>query len=217
MILEDADGKECLRVLAGMQKRKAHWIIGRVLCDGLAGLATDARAGDGKALYVLASLLVQACEALSQFAQENPAMLRPIARKTIRWPLMRSLSRFNSDPDKTLREIELGAECSPVHCGEASKWKPDFAATCAVDLLAYLHENFVLRPPIHRGTADKWWRLAKSILLRSYPHPETVPEFLEIGIPKSRTSPGRKREHILSTIRARFIALTPRLTEAPPR
>ena len=113
----------------------------------------------------------------------------------------------NGDPDSILGRIELGAD-TPIFSDKHSKWKPDFAAQVAADLIGWIVDHHEPEPPLTKETAEEWWTVAKAALLRSYPRPEEVRELKAIVTAASRKlSPGRARESILTTIHARFLAV----------
>lgn len=190
----------------------------------LGNLASKARDGDGKALWVFASITCELTESLSQMLATNRAAFKGIARKMNRWPQMRSTHPLLCDPDEWLDEIELGMDV-PLLLDKYSKWKPDHASDVAIQLLNYLQDmcrvdcwlklaNKKVLASKHLGSfnkssALKWWRLAEATLKKVYPHPDTHWKLSQIATTKSRTTPGRKREQILTKVKARFVAMAP--------
>jgi hypothetical protein len=192
-------------------------------------LSCASRNGSGEALYHFVPLVTDAAEALSQITKASPKAVRPIASKCIGWPLMRSTQPRVSDSDSILKEIQLGSAL-PFSLDKYSKWKSDRAAGTAIALYRYLENrrqsgvkwtcaNGVLHwkkvPAFNRDSVEDWWHLAKQIFLRSYPNPHLVAELQIINTAKSRNSPGRKKEEILSKIRERFVAIAqlPKLSQ----
>ncbi|GEM_PF-5629688 len=203
----DEEVRHCLRALTALESRKAHWLVHSVLRHGLAGLAAEARGGDGKALCAIAYIAVETCEALSQITRANPAALRPVARKTIRWPLMRSKNPRCCDSDEILSQIGLGIDC-PVVADLYSKWAPSFPTSVASDLLSFLVQECRTDREAIRKNPERAWQAAKAAFLRTYPKPETIPDFDEmVTTAKGRKSDGRRRERIMTTIKRRFLSL----------
>jgi len=189
----------------------------------LSNLAMLARSGNGKALWQFARLACDVVEGLGEITRSNPDAIKPFARHRARWPMMRSTHPLNCDKDKLLEDIELG-KAGGVQLDKFSKWKPDYAATVAGQLIGHLEFIRQENPfcfdgkqkvcfsdflrPFSKETAPHWWFLAKKFLLATYPKPETVKELNGIVTsPTKRASPGRIRAAILEKIRARFFHL----------
>lgn len=182
--------------------------------NALLELARRTREGDGHALWAFARMVCRAAEELSRITAAKPENLKPVARHLLRWPLMRSRNPRLSDPRQWLKDIGLGTG-RPIVSDEVSKWKLDAAAEAAMDLIDYMTKTFALTPPLTREHAAHWWPIAKAALLNTYQDPVRVPELAAmVTAPTRKLSPGRKREAILSTIRARFEAMLPET--APP-
>jgi hypothetical protein len=116
--------------------------------------------------------------------------------------------------------LNLGYDL-PFYFDNQSKWQFDEWGKIAFSLLLYVwrarKENrgwFDYKtvgkyadtlPEFRKGAnADKWWELARAVLLLSYPKPEKISEFAGLVTLKRRTA-SRVREKILERIRQRFI------------
>lgn len=188
--------------------------------NALVELAQQSRAGNGKALWQFAAIAADVCRGLEQMVANNPKALRPIARKVLAWPMMRSTHPRNCAPDKWLDEMELGRDM-PFTLDKYSKWHTQGPATrYALALYRHLDEIRSEKikidgkpakawlPPFTRDTAPAWFDMAWKCLLASYPHPEQIAELdALVTNPGRRRSPGRRKEAIRQILRARFIAI----------
>lgn len=189
----------------------------------LATLARLARAGNGKALWQFAEIVKSAVGGLNEIAASNPDAIKPYARHSDRWPMLRSTAPLLCGDDTLLKKIQLGTSAG-VQLDKFSKWKPDYAAAVAVELIG--HIEFIRRenpivvdgkreiefskflPPFNEDTAAQWWFIAEKFFLATYPKPEEIAVLDALVTAKSkRTSPGRRRLAIREKIRARFLAL----------
>lgn len=185
-------------------------------------LAGRARNKDGEALWIFAAFVCRCCEGLRGMMLENPKALAPLARKRNLWPMLRSVHPLLNDSDELLDKIELGSDV-PLEMHSGAKWKADHASDVAIQLQLYLQEQrtadvlFVFKnrkikakkylPDFNRESAPTWWEVARFCLLAAYPKPQENWKLAKIVTTKNRTTPGRKREQILSKIEARFLKM----------
>jgi len=188
----------------------------------LGNLAMLARDGNGKALWLFAELVKKAVMGLNQIATGNPDAVAPFARQSDRWPMLRSTAPLLCDDDELLKQIRLG-ETAGIQLDKYSKWKPDFAAAIASELIKHIQfirlenpyclskgekvEFSKYLPPFGKGSALLWWKFAEKFLLATYPKPEEVAELDALVTAKSkRKFPSTRRVAILEKIRARFLS-----------
>lgn len=186
------------------------------LIDELFALA---REGNQKAAAAVAELLRKWVSQLSQLAKSNLELLRPVARKSWKWPVMKSIHPLLSDED-FLGSLALGRDL-PFYFDDRSKWRFDDFTKIAFGILVYVwrarKENrgpFLYYrigeladelPQFRKGPhADQWWRIAEAVFLFSYPNPEAIPELGGLIDMKKRT-PGRVRHKILERIKQHFL------------
>jgi len=178
-------------------------------------IARRARNGDAKALGAYTVLAIMMSEGLSQMMVADPEVFRPIARGEIRWPLMRSTHPLNCDPDSLLKDIHLGTGAE-LQIDNFSKWHPDRAAQVAIHLMIHvknlrehsLSKSLIPLPPFSKDSALDWWKSAEHCFDYSYRRPERVSGLAAIVTAQSkRKSPGRMRQKIKETIKARFLAM----------
>jgi hypothetical protein len=189
----------------------------------LGTLAQLARDGNGKALWQFAEIVKNAVIGLNQIATSNPDAIRPFSRQSDRWPMLRSTAPLLCDDDALLNTIQLG-KTAGVQLDKYSKWKPDYAAVVAAELIKHIQfirlENPIgldggkevefskFLPPFSKKSAPHWWFIAQKFLLATYPKPQEISELDKIVTAKSKQkSPGRRRTAILEKIHARFIHL----------
>lgn len=200
--------------------------------QSLAALRVRASKGDEEAIDSLLDVIVETVNWIESIASKDPALMKRSARHRIVWPMLCSVhSRLRRNPGTFLAGLELG-KALPMSLDPLSKWKVDPASGIAVDLLEYI-SNLRAISKVRRcdeyGTfgeaarslpefdnkdsAEKWWELAKALLLKTYQNPERLPEFSELVTAKThRSSPGRMKQRILRIIQDRFISLAPKLT-----
>jgi hypothetical protein len=188
--------------------------------SALTRLFREALAGDGKALWHYARLVRDNGYGLHQITAMSRKVLRPLTRKNINWPMMRSTHPLNSAPDNWLKEMQLGADI-PIMLDRYSKWKLDRGARYTMALWRHVegirtnHEITIdgkaprdIFPAFNRDTAHQWWDWAWQFLLASYPQPERIEELDRLVTdPKKRKTPGRKRAAIQNLLKRRFIAM----------
>jgi hypothetical protein len=189
----------------------------------LATLCRLARAGDGEALWQLATIVKEAVGGLNQIVESNPDSIKPLARKCSHWPMLRSTAPLLCADDSLLEKIELG-KAAGVQLDEISRWKPDYAANIAAELVKHLEyirkenptvladgkkaEYSKLLPAFKKDTAPRWWQQAEQFLLATYPRPEEIAELDALVTAKSkRKFPSRRRVVILEKIKARFMGM----------
>jgi hypothetical protein len=188
------------------------------LIDALLILANK---DDQAAASSLVELLQRSVSRLTELVKNKPELLRRPARKSLKWPVMKSRHPLLSDNHEAiLAELNLGYDL-PFYFDNQSKWQFDEFGKIAASLLLRVwrarKENRGLfdyglvgryadaLPEFRRGPdADKWWKLARAVLLTSYPKPEEISEFSDLVTLRRRTR-SRVREKILERIRQRFI------------
>jgi hypothetical protein len=189
----------------------------------LSNLLRLARTGNAKALWMFADVVCRGVDALNEIARTNPEAIKTYAKSFPVWPMMRSTAPQLCDDDSLLEQIELGMS-TRFQLDKFSKWKPDFAAEVAAQLIRHLEflrsekivgldegrRIFFLKAlqPFSRDTAKAWWTFAQKSFLLAYPKPEEIDELdaLVTGESKRRYVSTR-RNAILEKIRARFVAL----------
>lgn len=193
-----------------------------VLLDAIFRLAEEeGSATQSHAAHTLLWTLNKQVSKMNQLARAKPQLFSPIAKKFWKWPLLKSTHPHLSESDDLLNLLELGKEAG-FQNDKYSKWKPDKAMEIAWQLKNYQHSirvNYLDQYPVkaqkifqalpfNQQNAPELWEIAKWSLLRSYPNPEMVKEFQEVGIRKSkRSNPSSRRQAILEKIHARFIHL----------
>jgi hypothetical protein len=189
--------------------------------DLIEELFVSAREGNEEAASSLARLVQQSVIELTKLAKANPKLLQRTARRSWRWPVLKSRHPLLSDEyEAMLGELNLGYDL-PFYFDSSSKWRFDDFGEIALDLLVFVwgtrKENCGMfdhgqigqvadaLPEFRKGpNANKWWELAKAHLLFTYPAPETIPELANLVKLKRRT-PSVVREKILERIKQRFI------------
>jgi hypothetical protein len=189
--------------------------------DLIEELFVAAREGNQEAASSLAGISQQSVIQLTKLAKSNPKLLQRAARRSWRWPVLKSRHPLLSDEHEAmLGQLNLGYDL-PVYFDSSSKWRFDEFGEIALDLLGYVwgtrKENCGMfdygrigraadaLPEFRKGpNANKWWELAKAHLLFTYPTPETIPELANLVRLKRRT-PSVVREKILERIKQRFI------------
>jgi len=189
----------------------------------LSALANLAREGNGKALWQLAEIVVDAVAGLNEIVTSNPNSIKPFAQTRTGWPLLRSTAPHLCDDDKLLNEIELGKSVG-IQLDKFSKWKPDAAAQIAFELIKHIEfirsenplgmdagkniEFSKFLPPFSKDSVIHWWFIAEKFLLATYPEPEKIAELDALVTANSkRKYPSTRRAAILEKIRARFMHL----------
>lgn len=183
------------------------------LLDALLRLVEN---GNKHAIRCLVSTLNSGTGKLNKLVRARPEMFQPVARKFWFWPLAKSTHPKLSESNAILDDIQLGKDVG-FQVDRHSKWKPDkamdvaFALKCHIDFLRTNQRmaKDLAKLPFNSDNAPRLWEIAEAELIASYPHPEDVSEFLEIGIRKSKQGKSRseRRGAILEKIRARFIHL----------
>jgi len=189
------------------------------LIDELFRLASN---GNQTAASQLAELLRKSVIQLTELAKEKPELVRPIARKSWKWPVMKSRHPLLSDEHEDfLGCLNLGYDL-PFHFDQSSHWRLDEFARIALALLMYLwgarkeqRGNFDYLsigeladalPEFRKGpNAEKWWELAEAGLLHTYPKPNEIPELADLVRLKQGTPESKVREKIMERIKQRFI------------
>jgi hypothetical protein len=201
--------------------KKGAGLLAEKAADLVDCLFTLAEDGNQTAASRLAELLRKSVHRLTALAKSNAAVLRPVARKSWKWPVMKSRHPLLSDEhEEFLGNLNLGYDL-PFHFDRSSHWRLDDKAQIALALLFYvwgarkeqrgacdygLVGRFADKlPDFRKGlNAEKWWELAEAALLWTYPKPETIPELADLVSLKRRT-PSVVREKILERLKQRFI------------
>ncbi len=177
--------------LPEMQKELAvvHDLIARLyspdegpepVADAL-GLFFAAAKGD---LGVIKGLLDHAftlITILRTIAENNPDVLRPLARKSLVWPDLIGIKEGSRDNNKwLLKHLQLGTECSM-----RGKWDPKSPATqTALSMLIWLTTNqrVLGLPNLTQETRKQWFETGWIALLNvTGNHPEKVAYLRRIG------------------------------------
>ncbi len=186
-----------------------------------------AKSGNADAACLLGKTIREACGELNKLALKEPALLWPEAMRSLNWPVLDSPHPFlRDDSKKILKTLRVG-EGTALEIDASARWKLDKpAAQYALCLLNYMHESrrnqseLVGLPAIlidrvkalneyNDDNCKNWWKVAKDILLHSYPEPETITELIDlIKAPSHIKSPGRIKHRILDKIRTRFISFS---------
>ncbi|HWN97557.1 MAG TPA: hypothetical protein VNT99_21190 [Methylomirabilota bacterium] len=170
--------------------------------------------------YVL-QITRQGCVFLKGLSETNPELLRPAARRSWRWPVLKSLHPYLSDEHELIcKNLQLGQD-TPFEIHPSARWKTDAAGVIAFCLLTYLYDarerdagplgkHLSAFPKFSEDSAPRWWKVGQYLLLLAYPNPERVPELESlVKAPSHRKSPGRVRFRIMKILRDRFLSLAP--------
>jgi hypothetical protein len=204
-------------------------------------LAQKARDGDGDAALELARLAGEATEHLTKVCKANPKLVLSLSRLRRAWPVIKhKKAKLSNDERDLFSAIQLGVDDFVELDAQTAKWKWDDAGKIAYSLLNYIRRSrgspphgfdngaiskFVkekLSRDFDDGNANVWWKVAKEILLFSYPEPQVIQELSQlvslkirrkkdghtIDNPK-RKSPGILKQEILSILESRFLAFAP--------
>ena len=189
--------------------------------DLIEELFTLAKTGNQTAASQLATLLRNSVIQLTELAKAKPELLRPIARKSWKWPVMKSRHPLLSDDHEDLLGcLNLGYDL-PFHFDKSSHWRLDGFAKIALALLMYLWgtrkeqrgerdyrrvgELADALPEFRKGAnAEKWWKLAEAAFLFTYPNPKKIPELVVLVVRLKRRTPSVVREKIKERIKQRF-------------
>lgn len=204
-------------------------------------LAQKAKDGDGDAALELARLAGEATEHLTKICKAEPELVLPLSRLRRAWPVIKHKKMKLSDDEKDLfAAIQLGVDDFVELDAQTAKWKWDDAGKIAYSLLNYVRisrgspphgfdngaiSKFVkekLPRDFNDENANHWWKVAREILLWSYPEPAEIEELSQlvplnirrkkdgrmIDNPK-RKSPGVMKQEILSILESRFLAFAP--------
>ena len=98
-------------------------------------LALDA---DANAIGTLVRQTMEGCRVLRELTEAKPELLRPYARKSWAWPVLKSLHpHLSDDHEKILKTLQLGAD-TPLEIDASARWVNDPAHNIAFPLLNYL-------------------------------------------------------------------------------
>lgn len=180
-----------------------------------------ANGGNATAAKQLAEILRGAVIQLTELAKAKSDLIKPIARKSWKWPVMKSRHPLLSDEhERFLGSINLGYDL-PFYFDRLSGWRFDGWSQIAVALLMYVWgarkeqrgewdymrygELVDTLPDFRRGeNAEKWWKAAEAALLSTYPNPETIPELTKL-VRLTRRTPSVVRQKIVERIQQRFL------------
>ena len=186
-----------------------------------------AKSGNAEAACLLGKTIREACEELNKLALKEPALLRPEAMRSLNWPVLDSPHpHLRDDSERILKSLKLG-EGTALEIHKSARWIfKNPAAQYAFHLLNFMHQsqrnpselvglpkNLIDRikalDQYDSDSSKDWWKVAKDILLHSYPEPETIPELADlIKAPSHTKTPGRIKQRILEKIQARFISFS---------
>ncbi len=200
-----------------------------------------ARNGNADAAQELARLAGKATEHLIKICKVRPELVRPLARHFRAWPVIkRRNAKLSADEQDLFATIQLGANDFIELDAQTAKWKLDDAGKITYGLLNYIRvsrgspphgfDNGAIgkyvKEKLPRDFDDEnatdWWKVAREILLFSYPDPHTIQEFNQlvplkirrksdgriVANPKRKT-PGKLKQEILSILESRFLAFAP--------
>ena len=192
-------------------------------------LSQRARDGDADAALELARLAGEATENLTKICKAKPELVLPLSRLRRAWPVIKHKRAKLSDDEKDLfAAIQLGADDFIELDAQTAKWTWDDAGKIAYGLLNFLRRSRGSQPhgfdngAISKFVKEKlprdfddddenakaWWKVAKEILLFSYPEPHAVQELsrlVPMDSPK-RKSPGRFDQAIFRKLKSRFLS-----------
>ena len=190
-------------------------------------LGQTAKDGNAAAAEELWRLAFQATGLLTQVCKTKPELLRSVARINRQWPVFRKKNSELTESEKDLfAAIQLGADDFIELHAQTAKWKLDDAGIIAHGLLNYIRvsrgspphgfDNGVVSKFVKEKlprdfddeSAGDWWKVAKEILLFSYPQPHAIDELkslVPVDSPK-RKSPGRFDQAIFRKLKSRFMA-----------
>jgi hypothetical protein len=188
-------------------------------------LAHKAKSDDAYAAQKLADLALSATAALTNIARDKAELLRPYARESDAWPVIKSKREKLSDDEKDLfAGIQLGEDAIIELDPPTARWKWDDAGQISYSLLRRIElaRAGSRHPPLDFGEIGKrakrlpefcdrtwlaWWEEARRIFLASYPEPQNV-EVLNrlVTAATKRKSPGRIKAAILDMLRCRFLS-----------
>ncbi len=206
-------------------------------------LSQRAHDGDADAALELARLAGEATEHLTKICKAKPELVLSLSRLRRAWPVIKHKRAELSDDEKDLfAAIQLGADDFIELDAQTAHWTWDDAGKIAYSLLNYIRRSRGSAPHgFDNGTmsefvkkelprdfddddenAKAWWKVAKEILLFSYPEPAAVQELSQlvpmtirrkkdgrtVANPKRR-SPGVLKQEILRRLADRFLAFAP--------
>jgi hypothetical protein len=190
--------------------------------DQLFGMLMElAKEKNASAIDYVLQITRQGCAFLKKLAETDPQLLRPAARRSWRWPVLKSLHPFLSDDHIALcTNLQLGQD-TPFEIHPTARWKTDAGGVIAFGLLSYLHETAArdtgplgkylsALPKFRDDSALQWWKIGQYLLLLAYPNPERITELESlVTAPSHRKSAGRVRFRIMRILRERFLSLAP--------
>ena len=200
------------------------WMWGDTTIGILTQKASD---GDGEAALELARLASVATEHLTRICTAKPHLFWPLSRLRRAWPVIKKANaKLSAAETKLFSAIQLGADDFIELHAQTAKWKLDDAGRIAYGLLNYIRVSRGSQPhgfdngamskfvkeklprDFDDESADDWWKVAKEILLFSYPQPHAIDELkslVPVNSPK-RKSPGRFDQAIFRKLKSRFMA-----------
>ncbi|MGD0651671.1 MAG: hypothetical protein ABSA97_11130 [Verrucomicrobiia bacterium] len=189
------------------------------------------------AVEELARVIAVACSELNELARKHPEIFHRFTRKGYwKWPVMKSTyPEFGDNEDELLKKLQLAKDL-PLRLDPRAQWArsiKDDAGRFAWSLLWYVwrarSENnrwgfdfgdvgkmVDELPPLNKRSAPKWWGVAKTALLYTYPNPEQVDELKGIvTAPSKRRSPGRIKQAIFDILEKRFLSYAKKCPSTP--
>ncbi len=188
-------------------------------------LLTLTEMGHEEAIREVVRSLEKYVRLLNLCAKINPHAFRKVASQLQSWPVVFSPHpRLNQMPQMIARQIALGAAID-FEFGPGAKWNPnDLGCKIAMELYAHIKkirqypesnahlsifEEVMKLPDIRQpGSVEPWWKVARSILLHSYPKPETNEILAKLTNIQDKF---KARSKILETIENRFFSLFPKI------
>ena len=118
---------------------------------------------------------------LQAVAENNPEVLRPIARKVLFWPDLIGIKGGFDNNRRLLEHLEVGKECSM-----RGKWQPESRATATALLMhTWVHTNqrSLTLPRLTQATRKQWFEAGWNALRDSTGgHPERNKFLRQIGL-----------------------------------
>jgi hypothetical protein len=206
-------------------------------------LSQRARDGDAAAALELARLAGEATESLTKICKPKPELVLSLSRLRRAWPVIKhKRAELSADEKDLFAAIQLGADDFIELDAQTAKWTWDDAGKIAHSLLNFIRcsrgspphgfdngaMSKIVKKEFSRDFDDEnksaWWKVAKEILICSYPEPHAVQELSQlvpmtirrkkdgrtVANPKRR-SPGVLKQEILRILESRFLAFAPNI------
>ncbi|MDD2711159.1 MAG: hypothetical protein PHV34_24540 [Verrucomicrobiae bacterium] len=165
-------------------------------------LGARAANGNQEAAEFLSGIARYAVIELNALAEDQPNLLKNIAKKTPQWPMLVARTHESKTANKELiAKLELGVEAD-LKTQNANWNRKNVTTQYAIRLHETLETNknkyanlnkkspqWALScgklPPFSTKTAKKWWRVAREALREAVPHIENVPELRKLVLSAS--------------------------------